>query len=55
VWAKLGPARDLDELGAELAELFGADREVVSRDVVRTVREFARQGLVEQVASGRRC
>ncbi len=50
VWSTFDGSADLGVLAEELADAFGADREVVARDVVRLTRALARIGLLAGVA-----
>jgi hypothetical protein len=53
VWATLEPSRDLEAIGADLAERFATDATVVTRDIIGMVTELERQGLVEVIVPER--
>jgi hypothetical protein len=46
IWRCLDGSGDLRTIASDLAEIFEADPEAVSADVVRAVREMGRQGLL---------
>ncbi|MGH2747961.1 MAG: PqqD family peptide modification chaperone [Actinomycetota bacterium] len=50
VWKCLDGAIALDELSDELSAAFGAEREVIHKDVLDLVREFGKAGLLDGVA-----
>ena len=52
VWGCLDGTGTLAEIVDDLAEAFGAERDVVARDVLNLVRELGRQGLLAGVARG---
>ena len=47
IWCLIDGSRTVDEIAGEVGTQSGADRASVLRDVLRTVNEFARQGLLE--------
>jgi hypothetical protein len=49
VWNFLDGSSDLETLAADLAEVFATDLDTVRNDVLDTVREFGRQGLLDGI------
>jgi hypothetical protein len=55
VWGLLDGETRLDELSADLAEVFGVGVEEVLADVVALVRELGQRGLLEHVTAEGAC
>jgi hypothetical protein len=49
IWRCLDGVSTLDAVSRDLAEVFGVEQAVIGEDVVTTVRELGRQGLLEGV------
>lgn len=47
VWALCDGAQTIGSMADELSEEYGAARDVISTDLIRTVRNFASRGLLE--------
>lgn len=52
VWSVLDGSSRLDEIVADIADVFGAPVEVVGHDVLELVRSLGRAGLFEGIAAG---
>jgi hypothetical protein len=49
IWSRLDAVARLDSIARDLADAFGADLEVVRRDVLSTVRDLGQRGVLADI------